>query len=603
MQAEDDATEHRAARDQDAPGRRRNDVNPAGNSGAAPDISGSTPEEAERESLARYLSERVKELTARHEIAGARQSEKAIPEVLETVAPILQAAWQYPEITAVRVRYGTTERATSNFRPVPWKQEAVFSTADGQAGVIEISYLEERPERSEGPFMAEERHLLSSVTAMLVSYFERKRAEEELRFLAEASRLLATSLDYATTLQSVARIVVPILGDFCFFDVILPDAMIQRVAGQHANPARQSFFAEACQFFPPVAHHHGHPVADVLATGKPEFVPYIDEGWMQKAAVSPNHLQFMREINLQSMLTIPLIARERILGALTLGFTADSGRRYTHADLSLAEDLAHRAAIAIDNARLYQEEQELVRSREEFLSIASHELKTPLTILKASAQILSRQVLQSDLDRNRITGCAQRLQVQVDRLETLVADLLDASRLQQGHLELRPEPYDLRAIASEILARFQDAPERSEHHRLTLDAPAPVISLIDPARLDQVLTNLLSNALKYSPAGGEVRLAIHQCVDQALIAVSDQGIGITPTEQIRLFQPFSRGDSVRGISGTGLGLYISRQIVERHGGTITVESQPGIGSTFTFRLPLAPVRSGRAANQHSRPSS
>ncbi len=603
MQAEDDATEHRAARDQDVPGRRRNDVNPAGNSGAAPDISGSTPEEAERESLARYLSERVKELTALHEIARVLQSEKAIPEVLEAVVPILQAAWQYPEITAVHVRYGTIERATTNFRPVPWKQEAAFSTADGRAGVIEISYLEERPERSEGPFLAEERHLLSSVTAMLVSYFERKRAEEELRFLAEASRLLATSLDYATTLQSVARIVVPILGDFCFFDVILPDAMIQRVAGQHANTARQSFFAETCQFIPPVAHHHGHPVADVLATGKPEFVPYIDEGWMQKAAVSPNHLQFMHEINLQSMLTIPLIARERILGALSLGFTADSGRRYTHADLSLAEDLAHRAAIAIDNARLYREEQELVRSREEFLSIASHELKTPLTILKASAQILSRQVLQSDLDRNRITGCAQRLQVQVDRLETLVADLLDASRLQQGHLELRPEPYDLREIAGEILARFQDAPERSEHHRLTLDAPTPVIGLIDPARLDQVLTNLLSNALKYSPAGGEVRLAIHQCGDQALIAVSDQGIGITPTEQIRLFQPFSRGDAVRGISGTGLGLYISRQIVERHRGTLTVESQPGIGSTFTFRLPLAPVRPGRAANQHSRPSS
>lgn len=603
MEAKDDATENRAARGQVAPDHQRNDDNPAGISGSIPGNTGSQWEETERESMAHYLRERVKELTALHEIAQVLQSEDAIPEVLEAVVPILQAAWQYPEITAVRVRYGTTERATSNFLPVPWKQEAEFSTADGQSGLVEVSYLEERPERSEGPFLAEERHLLNSITAMLVSYFERKRAEEELRFLAEASRLLAASLDYATTLQSVARIVVPILGDFCFFDVISPDGTIQRVAGQHVNPTRQSFFAEACQFIPPAAHHQGHPVANVLATGKPEFSPQIDEGWMKKAAVSKKHLRFMRGIHLQSLMTVPLIARERTLGALTLGFTSDSERRYTHADLSLAEDLAHRAAIAIDNARLYREEQELVRSREEFLSIASHELKTPLTILKASAQILSRQVLQSDLDRNRITSCAYRLQVQVDRLETLVADLLDASRLQQGHIELRPEPYDLREIAGDILARFQDAPERTESHRLTLDAPAPVIGLIDPARLDQVLTNLLSNALKYSPAGGEVRLAIHQCGDHALIAVSDQGIGITPAEHTRLFQPFSRGDAVRGISGTGLGLYISRQIVERHGGTITVESQPGIGSTFTFRLPLATTRPARAAKQRPHPPS
>jgi signal transduction histidine kinase len=500
------------------------------------------------------------------------------------------------------MRYGATERTTANFQPVPWKQQAAFSTIDGRTGLIEISYLEERPTASEGPFLAEERHLIDSVAAMLKSYFERKRAEDELRFLAEASRLLATSLDYETTLQRVAEIVVPILGDFCIFDVVSPDGMVQRLAAQHVNPTRQSSFAEACQFLRPAAWHHGHPVAKVLATGKPEFMPHIDNEWIQHSVISPKHLEFLRELGLQSLMTVPLVARDHTLGALTVGFTADSRRHYTHADLGLAEDLARRAAVAIDNAQLYREEQELVRSREEFLSIASHELKTPLTILKASAQILSRQVLQPDLNRICITDCANRLQVQVDRLETLVADLLDASRLQQGHLELRPEPYDLREISAEILERFQDVPERTERHRLVLDAPEPVIGLIDPARLDQVLTNLLSNALKYSPAGGEVHLAIHRCSDQVLIAVSDQGIGITPEEQTRLFQPFSRGDAVRGINGTGLGLYISRQIVERHGGTIAVESQPGIGSTFTVQLPLIPVQPQQAASKHLRPS-
>ena len=602
MEVDDEAIEQRVAPNHAAPDHWHNGTNLARRPNAGSDTTGNTREEEELASMAHYLGERVKELTALHEVARVIQSEKAIPEVLEAVAPILQVAWQYPEITAVRMRYGATERTTANFQPVPWKQQAAFSTIDGRTGLIEISYLEERPTASEGPFLAEERHLIDSVAAMLKSYFERKRAEDELRFLAEASRLLATSLDYETTLQSVAEIVVPILGDFCIFDVVSPDGMVQRLAAQHVNPTRQSFFAEACQFLRPAAWYHGHPVAKVLATGKPEFMPHIDNEWIQHSAISPKHLEFLRELGLQSLMTVPLVARDHTLGALTVGFTADSRRHYTHADLGLAEDLARRAAVAIDNAQLYREEQELVRSREEFLSIASHELKTPLTILKASAQILSRQVLQPDLNRIRITDCANRLQVQVDRLETLVADLLDASRLQQGHLELRPEPYDLREIAAEILERFQDVPERTEGHRLVLDTPEPVIGLIDPARLDQVLTNLLSNALKYSPAGGEVRLAIHRCSDQVLIAVSDQGIGTTPEEQTRLFQPFSRGDAVRGINGTGLGLYISRQIVERHGGTIAVESQPGIGSTFTVQLPLIPVQPQQAASKHLRPS-
>lgn len=598
MAAEDDTIRYEAVWDQAGVGRQLKNANPAGASGS--ETTG-VPDEAERKSLAHYLGERVKELTALHEIARVLQSEKAIPEVLGAVVPILQAAWQYPEITAVRVRYGMMERETANFRPTPWKQESIFSTTDGRTGAIEVTYLEKRPEASEGPFLAEERNLINSVTSMLVSYFERKRAEEELRFLAEASRLLATSLDYENTLQSVARLVVPILGDFCFFDVVTPDAAIQRLAVQHVNPTRQSFLAEACEFVPPAARHPGHPVANALSTGKPAFVPHIDEDWMQKVAVSPEHLRFIRGLHLRSLITAPLIAREHTLGTLTVGFTSDSGRHYTHTDPGLAEDLARRAAMAIDNAQLFREEQELVRAREEFLSIASHELKTPLTIMKASAQVLSRQVQRPELDRGRISDSVNRLQIQVDRLETLVADLLDASRLQQGHLELRPEPYDLREIAGEILERFQDIPERSEHHRLILNAPTPVIGMIEPGRVDQVLTNLLSNALKYSPKGGEVRLTIHQYGDQALIAVSDQGIGITTEEQARLFQPFSRGDAVRGISGTGLGLYISRQIVERHGGTITVESQPGIGSTFTVQLPLAPALPKRATSQHHHP--
>lgn len=172
-------------------------------------------------------------------------------------------------------------------------------------------------------------------------------------------------------------------------------------------------------------------------------------------------------------------------------------------------------------------------------------------------------------------------------MELLVADLLDISRIQQGHLVLRPEEVDLVALAREVYERFVDAPERRLEHRLTFEAPEDLRGHWDPVRLDQVLTNLLTNALKYSPSGGPVWLRIARDEDEAVVEVADRGVGMSREERARIFQPFSRAESAsRAISGVGLGLYISAQIVRRHGGSIDVESEPGVGSSFTVRLPL-----------------
>jgi signal transduction histidine kinase len=172
----------------------------------------------------------------------------------------------------------------------------------------------------------------------------------------------------------------------------------------------------------------------------------------------------------------------------------------------------------------------------------------------------------------------------------LVIDLLDASRIQQGRLVLQRAHGDLVALAQAVLDRFAEASERTPHHQLVLDASEPVVGVWDLNRLDQALTNLVSNALKYSPEGGEIRVTARQVDGRALVSVRDEGIGIPPAEQGKLFQPFVRSAAVRGsVSGTGLGLYITRQIVEQHGGMITVESEPGRGSCFTIPLPLARV--------------
>jgi signal transduction histidine kinase len=284
---------------------------------------------------------------------------------------------------------------------------------------------------------------------------------------------------------------------------------------------------------------------------------------------------------------VPLRVRERVLGAISLA-AAESGRRYGPDDLALAEQLAERAALAIDNARLYREARAAVRIREEFLAVASHELRTPLTNVKGYVQLLDRQLRGDDGSWERLRGLIDPLQTQVRRLETLVGDLLDVSRLQRGRLELRPEAVELGELARQVVARFDHSPHRTPRHSLIVDAPSPVAGVWDAARLDQVLTNLVGNALKFSPTGGEVRVAVRREADEALLTVSDEGLGIGPEERAALFEPFRRGEATaRAIPGVGLGLYIAAEIVARHGGRIEVASAVGEGSTFVVRLPLA----------------
>jgi signal transduction histidine kinase len=236
---------------------------------------------------------------------------------------------------------------------------------------------------------------------------------------------------------------------------------------------------------------------------------------------------------------------------------------------------------------LYREAREAILAREEFLSIAAHELKTPLTSVKASAQLLRRWSGDERIDRDRNERLMEQLGSEIGRLETLVSDLLDASRIHQGRLDLRLEPIDLVQLAWTVIERFEHVPERTHAHQIIVEADRAVTGFWDRSRLDQVVTNLVSNALKYSPDGGVIRLRVDHEGDEALLSVADQGIGISEHEQEQLFQPFARAESIRGsVSGTGLGLFIAERIIEHHGGTISVTSSPGQGTILAVRIPL-----------------
>jgi signal transduction histidine kinase len=270
-------------------------------------------------------------------------------------------------------------------------------------------------------------------------------------------------------------------------------------------------------------------------------------------------------------------------------------------------DIAQRAALALHNARLYQQAaqaralaEEAARQREEFMAIASHELRTPITSVKAAGQFVRVLLHQPDVESADLRRYIDIMNGEVRRLEGLVSDLLDTSRLQRGRLQLRTERFDLVELARHVLDRAERTIFTSAKHRFNFDAPESVMGTWDLARLDQVLTNLLTNAVKYSPEGGTVSVGIYRRGAEAEVIVRDEGIGISREELVTLFQPFGRGvNATHTAGGSGLGLYIASQIVAQHGGEISVNSQPGQGSTFIVRLPLTATPQAEATDPGS----
>jgi signal transduction histidine kinase len=324
----------------------------------------------------------------------------------------------------------------------------------------------------------------------------------------------------------------------------------------------------------------------VLRSGEPLLLAEVSDDLLRRMTVDEYHLHLIQALGITSLMGLPLAARGQTLGALTLG-TTTPGRRFSPADLELAVEIARRAAAAIDKARLYREAQEAIRLRDEFLTVASHELRTPMTSLTLSLQtLLHAAAAGKALDPKSISGLVDLAFHQGERLTRLISDLLDVSRIEAGQLRLTITTVDLDELIREVVARFApdlararcDAVVRCERH---------AIGQWDRSFIDQVVSNLLSNAVKFGP-GKPIELTTGEDASAAWLSVTDHGIGIDPANQGQLFERFARAVSARNYGGLGLGLYISRKLVETHRGTIRVDSKPGRGSTFTVALPCAP---------------
>jgi PAS domain S-box-containing protein len=296
----------------------------------------------------------------------------------------------------------------------------------------------------------------------------------------------------------------------------------------------------------------------------------------------------LRQKGIQSLVGVPLLLDGRVIGVIHVGMLHP--RRFTTAEARLLQLAADRVALAIDHARLYQEAQEGVRLRDEFLSVAAHELRTPVTSLLAYAQVLERRALREQTASERDLRALHVIAGQAERLSTLISTLLDVSRIQRGHFTLDCRPVDLCTVVGGVVDQMQDELRSSSaQHVVTFEClAAPVVVDGDSMRLEQVVQNLVGNAVKYSPDGGLVTVRVEQSADCAIIAVGDQGLGIPQEAQAHLFDRFYRAGNVSSsnISGMGIGLYVVKEIVSRHGGTVEVQSSEGAGSTFRVRIPL-----------------
>ncbi len=405
-------------------------------------------------------------------------------------------------------------------------------------------------------------------------------ARQREAFLAEAGEILAGSLDYETTLASVARLAVPRVADSCIVFLADEDGQVRRLAAAHLDPEREAVLCASLDRRPVAPGALPGPVARALRTGVPELLPEVAPGDAETGA---------------SLMVVPLRTQGRTLGALCLGW--DEAGSYSPDAVWLARKLADRAALAVENARLHREAQRASEVKSEFLAAMSHEFRTPLTAILAYAELLVSGIPEPIAPAPR--GHAERILTAAQHLTHLVEQVLTLSRIEAERDEVKLEPVELASLARETAALIEPL-ARQKGLEFRVEVPAGgATAETDANKVRQVLINVLGNAVKFT-SHGEVRLALRTAGGRVTWEVSDTGRGIAADELERIWEPFWQGDraGVRCGPGTGLGLGITKRLVGNLGGEIRARSEPGRGSVFTVELDAA--RGGRPLPDHGR---
>jgi PAS domain S-box-containing protein len=411
---------------------------------------------------------------------------------------------------------------------------------------------------------------------------ERKSAERTTRFLSDAGELLSRSLDHEETLRAISALVVPRFADWCFIDLIEPDGGFRRIAVAHPPGAKHETTAQHLQRSYP-RRNSLHHLSQTFARGETFLMNDVSDDVLISISRDEQHREALLSIGIRCFVSVPMTSRGATFGVISF-LGADVRTRFEPADVALAEELGRRAALAVDNARLYGNAREANRAKDEFLANLSHELRTPMTAILGWAHLMQ----MTDLEPEQYRLGVQTIRQSGEAQAKLIDDLLDVSRIVTGKLQLHATPVRLSEIASGAIAAIRPAAE-AKRQRLEVDIDVENATVLgDASRLQQVFWNLLSNAVKFTPPGGVVRVALMEDDhDHVVMTVEDTGEGISTEFLPLVFERFRQGATIaRGRTGLGLGLAIAKELVEMHGGTIVASSDGrGTGSTFTVTLP------------------
>ena len=410
---------------------------------------------------------------------------------------------------------------------------------------------------------------------------EAENSQKRAALLAEASRVLSSSFDYQTTLAALVRLAVPALADYCALDIVAPDDTFARIGEAHVDPAKSMLIREVATF-PKSALTAQHPLIRVMTTGEPVLEADITPAFIRASFSEPAQRRTVEALGPRSLICVPLVTSGKPLGALTL-VTSNSGRRYDVADLSLAADVARRAAIVVEHARLFHEAQQATRARDDVLAVVAHDLRNPLNTVTMAVSLM--------LESTPVERTQERRQVEIvrraaDRMNRMIQDLLDVKRMESGRMIIDVKPEAAGGLVNDTVEMLRPLATGSTivlEAEVADDLP-PVLA--DAARIQQVLSNLVGNAVKFTPREGRITVCAEPIDGGVRFGVIDTGPGIPPEQVPHIFGRFwqARPSDRRGI---GLGLAIAKGIVEAHEGRIWVESQVGLGSTFYFTLPSA----------------
>ncbi|MFN2637744.1 MAG: PAS domain S-box protein [Gemmatimonadaceae bacterium] len=428
------------------------------------------------------------------------------------------------------------------------------------------------------------RRLIEEQTARAAAETARTRAA----FLAEASRVLGISFDYQTTLATLTRLVVPALADYCTLDLIGADGKIVRVAVAHVDPAKEQLLWDVTRWVragvPMVPH-----LRRALQEGESTLLSEIDEALLKATSIDEEYERIIRQIAPKSLVSVPLLVAGKITGVLCF-YSSESDRHYGPDDLALAQELARRAALSVENARLFHEADKATRARDQMLGVVAHDLRNPLGTILMASELLG-ETLPADAPGQRQVAIVHRAG---ERMNRLIQDLLDLRRIDSGALLVECKFVPAHALLTEAAEMLRPLAAGSKLElRLEAAEDLPPVPA-DPNRVQQVLSNLIGNAIKFTPHGGSITVRGERTDGEVLVSISDTGPGIPPEQLPHIFGQFWQGARADA-RGIGLGLAIAKGIVEAHKGRIWVESVVGEGSSFFFTLPtsLRPHRQER----------